>query len=76
MTNLFTYIKTYVILKKIKGGLPEMEKVYTVKQVADLLQVREYTVAEYLRQGKLKGFKVGNRWRIKEEDLKEFVEEN
>ena len=51
-----------------------MEKNYTVKQVAEILQVAEYTVAELLREKKLKGFKVGNRWRVPEKNLKEFIE--
>lgn len=54
----------------------------TVTEVADFLGISAYTVAEYLRAGKLKGYKLGNgkdkkgsrrQWRIWKHDLIEFV---
>ena len=58
------------------------DKPFTVKEAADFLGVSSYTIAEYLRAGKLKGYKLGNgtgnkdsrrQWRIWPEDLIEFV---
>jgi len=58
------------------------DKPMTVNEAADFLGVSSYTVAEYLRAGKLKGYKLGNgtgnkdsrrQWRIWKEDLIEFV---
>jgi len=50
-----------------------MEKVYTPEQVAEILQISRYTVMEWLRNGKLKGIRIGKLWRVRESDLKEFV---
>ncbi len=52
-----------------------MEKLLTVQQVADQLQVRPKTVREWLKSGQLKGVKIGGRqWRVKESDLQAFVD--
>ena len=52
----------------------ENTKVYTPREVAEILSVSVFTVQELLRSGKLPGFKITSRWRIKAEDLKEFME--
>lgn len=49
------------------------DQALTPAQVADRLQVSLFTVQRWLRQGKLKGFKVGSLWRIKEVDFDEFI---
>lgn len=49
------------------------EKVLTPAQVAERLQVSVFSIQEWLRQGKLKGFKAGKLWRIREADLEEFM---
>ena len=43
--------------------------IYTVKQVAQTLQVCDRTVKNWLRDEKIKGFKVGRGWRITSEEL-------
>ena len=48
-------------------------KVLTPAQAAERLQVSIYSIQEWLRQGKLKGFKAGKLWRIREADLDEFI---
>ena len=47
----------------------------TPKEVAEKLKVSEQTVLRWLRNGKLKGVKVGKLWRVKEEDLRELIKE-
>lgn len=47
---------------------------YTVKNLAERLQVTEHTIRTYLRRGDLTGFKVGREWRFTDEDLQRFVE--
>jgi excisionase family DNA binding protein len=50
------------------------EKLFTPEEVASLLRVKVVTVHSWLRQGKLKGFRVGGRlWRISREQLQEFL---
>lgn len=54
-------------------------KIYTVKEVSELLKVSERTVREYItkRQIKpLKAVKRGKRYLITEENLKEFMSDN
>jgi excisionase family DNA binding protein len=48
-------------------------KVYTLKEVAEILQVTRRTIYNYIKDGKLKAFKMGKYWRVRHEDLKEFI---
>jgi len=45
-------------------------------QVAAVLQVEERTVTRWLRDGYLRGFKLGKEWRIDSADLELFLEKN
>lgn len=49
-------------------------KVYTVAEVMEILQVTQRTVYAYIKNGNLKAVKLGKYWRIRHEDLKEFIE--
>jgi excisionase family DNA binding protein len=51
-----------------------MREVYTVRDVAQRLHLTPETVRDYLQEGKLKGFKVGKQWRVREQDLEVFIE--
>jgi len=51
-----------------------MDTIYTVKQVCELLQLHPNTVWLALKNGKLKGYKVGKDWRIYDKDLKKYFE--
>ncbi len=46
----------------------------TIRQVADYLQVAERTVYKLAWAGELPGFKVGNTWSFKKEDLERWIE--
>jgi excisionase family DNA binding protein len=48
-------------------------KPLNLKQVLDILGMHENTVYQYIKSGKLKAYKVGNRWRIYEIDLDKFI---
>ena len=51
------------------------EKFLSPEKVAEVLDVNPATVRTWLREGTLKGHKLAGRvWRIKESDLKRFVE--
>lgn len=56
-----------------KEGDKRME-MYTPDEVADILKVKDRTIRQWLRDGKLKGVKIGTHWRIMEEDLQDFIE--
>lgn len=46
--------------------------IYSPKSVAEALEVRESFVKRLLRDGQLKGFRLGKFWRITEESLDEY----
>ncbi len=54
-----------------------MKKLLTVEQVSEILQIKENTIRIWLREGTLKGVKIGQgkTWRIKESQLEKFIEE-
>ncbi len=51
------------------------EKFFTTEQVANILQVHPFTILKFIKQGKLKGIKLGRVYRIKESDVEDFLEE-
>ena len=53
-----------------------VEKLLTTEAVAKILLVKPDTLRTWLRTGKLKGVKVGNRlWRVWKSELKVFLRE-
>ena len=54
----------------------ERDEMLTVSDVAKKLSLKKETIRKYLRKGELKGAKFGTKWRIKEEDLEKFIEDN
>ena len=49
-------------------------KVYSLIQVAEIMGLTRQTIYNYVKAGKLKARKIGKEYRIKEEDLKEFID--
>lgn len=49
-------------------------KVYTTKEVEQILKVERQAVMRYIKAGQLKATKIGRSYRITEENLKEFLE--
>ncbi len=54
--------------------MKKSEKLLTPTDVANRLQVSERTVTQWLRKGRLRGFKLGKEWRISPDDLQAFLE--
>ncbi len=54
-------------------GIEKLDDVVTVKELADFLKVNIETIKRALKSKKLKGFKVGNEWRIYREDIAEWL---
>jgi excisionase family DNA binding protein len=46
---------------------------YTVKQIAQLLDLHEKTIQRYIREGKIKARKVGKSWRVTKANLVRFT---
>lgn len=57
---------------KIIGGM----RLYEVEDLVRMLQVSRITVQAYLRAGRLKGVKIGKRWHVAEQNLKDFLSGN
>ncbi|MEG1501966.1 MAG: helix-turn-helix domain-containing protein [Synergistaceae bacterium] len=48
---------------------------YTVSEAAEILGLSEYTIREWLKNGKLAGKRVGKFWRIKKESVETHLPE-
>ena len=53
-----------------------MEVHYTIKEASETLKIAESTIRRYLREGRLKGQKIGRVWRLSETAIAEFLETN
>ena len=51
------------------------EKIYTTEQVAKILQIHPLTVLKYIKSGKLKGVRLGRVYRIRENALQRFLDQ-
>jgi excisionase family DNA binding protein len=52
------------------------EKILTPEQVAKILQIHQFTVLKFIKQGRLKASRLGRVYRIKESDVELFLEES
>lgn len=52
-----------------------IERFFTTEQVADILQVHPLTILKFIKQGKLRGVKIGRVYRIQESYVKQFLDE-
>ena len=48
-------------------------KMYDIKQVAEILEISPRTVSTYIKEEKIKAMKIGGKWKVREEDLKEYL---
>jgi len=53
--------------------MSERKRLLRPEEVAELLQVSRRTVVRWLKEGRLKGVRVGRLWRVREEDLEMFL---
>ena len=51
-----------------------MDKLYTVEDIAQMTSLTTRTIRNYLKDGTLKGRKIGGQWRFTEEDIKNFMD--
>lgn len=49
-------------------------EVYTLKEIEDLLQVTRRTLYNWIKDGKLKAFRIGKEWRVRKEELDRFTQ--
>lgn len=48
-------------------------KLYSMHDLNEYLGLKERTIGEWFRKGKLKGVKIGKEWHISEENLRKFL---
>lgn len=56
---------------KYKSDYPE---IMTINQVAEYFQISEMTTYKLVQEGSIPAFKIGRHWRVKRDDLDEFIE--
>ena len=56
--------------------LESLPDIITVKQLAEFLQTSDQTISRFLKNGKLKGFKIGREWRISKEAVTQWIDKN
>ncbi|MCB8814601.1 helix-turn-helix domain-containing protein [Desulfosporosinus shakirovi] len=54
--------------------MAEYKEIMTLRQVAEYLQISEVTSYRLVQENKIPAFKIGHSWRVKKEDLNEFIE--
>lgn len=54
----------------------DFKKSYRTLEIAEMMQVTEETVREFIRNGRLGAYKAGKEWRVTDIDLYNFVEKN
>ena len=68
-------------IKKIKNTLQldidkQINRVYTVSQIAKLTGKNEYTVRSHIRNSTLTANKIGKGWYINQKDLDKYLKKN
>ena len=53
--------------------MSEVERLYTVEQVAKMTSLTSRTVQNYLRTGILRGRRIGGQWRFTATDIREMI---
>ncbi len=57
-------------------GLPPLEPLLTIKDVADICVVSTKTVRCWIKAGELPAIRLGRQWRIVPKDLARFISDN
>ena len=50
-----------------------MKKIYTIRDIEELLKTNRQTIYKYIRFGDLQGVKIGRTWRFTEENVNDFL---
>jgi excisionase family DNA binding protein len=66
-----------ILLKKknMAQNEPTPERLLTLSEVAEYLQIKQRTIYNWAQHGKIPCFKLGNVWRFKKQDIELWIEE-
>lgn len=48
-------------------------KLYSIRDLEKILPITPLTIRKYIREGKIKGRKIGKNWYVTKEDLEAFL---
>lgn len=68
--SIFLYSLNIFLVGKVMT-----DEVLTLQEVAEYLMLAEKTAYRLAAEGKLPGFKVGGSWRLKRQDVQQWIEE-
>ena len=52
-----------------------LDRILTPEQAGEMLQLHPFTILNYIKEGKLRGAKLGRVYRIRESDIEKFLED-
>ncbi len=52
------------------------ENHYTLNDLITILGITRVTLLKYIKKSELRAFKLGNQWRVTQEELTKFIERN
>lgn len=61
---------------KVNDMQRQNDIIYTVNDLMDILQISRRTILKYIKESKIRVFKIGYEWRITKKHLDEFNERN
>jgi len=65
---------TFLILSQLSFLEEEIVgKILTTKELAEYLKLTEVTIYKYANEGKIPGFKIGNRWRFDKDQIDDLL---
>lgn len=59
--------------KKSRTADLEALKVYSLTELEPILGVTHRTLQSYIKDGRLKGVKIGGKWKVSGENLRKFI---
>ena len=59
--------------KEENGARLDQLRLYTLTELEGVLNLTHRTLQTYIKDGRLKGVKIGNRWKVTEESLRDFL---
>jgi len=60
----------------MKSRLPETERLMTLEEISDYLQISIHTLYKMAQQDRIPAFKVTNKWRFRKSEIDAWIEKN